>query len=238
MGLVEPLPSIDVPRETFETAETLGDTDARMRELRRLHDVAHGRSHLGAISARSRATGRCGVSAAHPGMIRPRRYLGHISQRAHPQCDRGLGDGDDGGGGAERPAATAALDAGDGGAAAHVRRGGPPLRLRSPPPALIFARVTPPVATRDGPPPARASRGRGPASGAPRAARAARPCRGRARARASARARRRRRWRNGAGGGAWLSSGCVLGRDDSLEWRVARGGGLKTGRWPNWRLDR
>lgn len=131
MGLVEPLPSIDVPRETFETAETLGDTDARMRELRRLHDVAHGRSHLRAISARSRATGRCGVSAAHPGMMRPRRYLGHISQRAHPQCDRGLGDGDDGGGGAERPAATAALDAGDGGAAAHVRRGGPPLRLRS-----------------------------------------------------------------------------------------------------------
>ena len=127
MGLVEPLPSIDVPKETFETAETLDDTDARMRELRRLHDIAHGRSHG---SARSRVVARCGVSAASQDAT-SYVYPGLISQRAHPQRDRGLCDGDDGCGGAERPAATAALGAWDGGAVAHVRRGGPSLRLRA-----------------------------------------------------------------------------------------------------------
>ena len=46
----------------------------------------------------------------------------------------------------------------------------------------------------------------------------------------AARARRPQRRRTGVGGGAWLSSGCVLGRGVDLKWRIARGGGEQSTR--------
>ena len=42
---IEPLPAIEVGEDTFATLEYL-EGDTRRRELRRLHDLAHGTSHF------------------------------------------------------------------------------------------------------------------------------------------------------------------------------------------------
>ena len=42
---IEPLPAIEVGPETFDTLKTL-EGDVKQRELRRLHDLAHGTSHF------------------------------------------------------------------------------------------------------------------------------------------------------------------------------------------------